>query len=252
MAQAQNSTYDDERMMVDDYTQDHPPLATISSSSPEKNGVSLTASRIVLASLLIVLAALFLSLAVFIYYYKLRSSSPLRQEEAPERRLQAQEDEDSKPDKKQRRSEIIEAWLVTKPVRRCSVGSCRAQASSSSSSQHQQECAICYSRFRVGDMISFGPSCIHVFHHQCFREWLLLKTDCPCCRATVLALEEENKTSTAREEVMLARLGLEVSQRRATTSFCFRHGVIELSPVHDNGGRSQQSSPAIASVVDQV
>ena len=55
----------------------------------------------------------------------------------------------------------------------------------------QQECTICMEGFKIGDKISFSPfeGCNHVFHHDCVRRWLLGKTDCPCCRVTMLPVD---------------------------------------------------------------
>lgn len=55
----------------------------------------------------------------------------------------------------------------------------------------EQECSICMEVFKVGDKISFSPTegCYHVFHHDCLRRWLLRKTDCPCCRVTMLPID---------------------------------------------------------------
>ncbi len=56
---------------------------------------------------------------------------------------------------------------------------------------HLQECSICMEVFKVGDKISFSPAegCLHVFHHDCLRRWLLRKTDCPCCRVIMLPVD---------------------------------------------------------------
>ena len=59
---------------------------------------------------------------------------------------------------------------------------------------HLQECSICMEVFKVGDKVSFSPAegCLHVFHHDCLRRWLLRKTDCPCCRVIVLPVDRPN------------------------------------------------------------
>ncbi len=69
-----------------------------------------------------------------------------------------------------------------------------------------QECSICMEAFKVGDVVSFSPAegCYHVFHHNCLRRWLLRKTDCPCCRVTMLPIDRpkpKDREEQRNEEV---------------------------------------------------
>ena len=66
---------------------------------------------------------------------------------------------------------------------------------------HIQECSICMEVFKVGDKVSFSPAegCLHVFHHDCLRRWLLRKTDCPCCRVIMLPVDRPNPKANCDE-----------------------------------------------------
>ncbi|CAB9526746.1 NADPH Oxidase [Seminavis robusta] len=50
------------------------------------------------------------------------------------------------------------------------------------------ECAICFQDYCTGDKIiwSSNPNCVHCYHAECLRQWLLPWRDrnrlCPCCR----------------------------------------------------------------------
>ena len=54
------------------------------------------------------------------------------------------------------------------------------------------ECPICYDELSIGDIVSWSPnpSCNHVFHHACIKEWLLQNEGCPFCRSGGRVVEE--------------------------------------------------------------
>ena len=72
----------------------------------------------------------------------------------------------------------------------------------SNEEDHMQECSICMEGFKIGEDISFSPAegCHHVFHHDCLRKWLLRKTDCPCCRITMLPIDRPSPKDFCGEE----------------------------------------------------
>mmetsp|Transcript_7929 Transcript_7929/g.11974 ORF Transcript_7929/g.11974 Transcript_7929/m.11974 type:complete len:479 (-) Transcript_7929:113-1549(-) len=52
------------------------------------------------------------------------------------------------------------------------------------------ECNICLSTFQVGDRAAWSKhhfnGCIHVFHDECMKRWLLVRDGCPICRRLYL------------------------------------------------------------------
>ena len=63
--------------------------------------------------------------------------------------------------------------------------------STTSSVDRPPGCTICLEAFQVGDSVSWStdPTCGHVFHHSCIREWLLRRVACPCCRTVLLPVD---------------------------------------------------------------
>ncbi|KAG6588064.1 RING-H2 finger protein ATL52, partial [Cucurbita argyrosperma subsp. argyrosperma] len=49
------------------------------------------------------------------------------------------------------------------------------------------ECAVCLSAFEDGEEVKKLPRCTHMFHAPCIDMWLYSHSDCPLCRAPVMA-----------------------------------------------------------------
>lgn len=45
----------------------------------------------------------------------------------------------------------------------------------------QVECSICLNEFKDKEII-IKTKCTHLFHHDCMKQWLKMKTSCPFCR----------------------------------------------------------------------
>jgi hypothetical protein len=83
----------------------------------------------------------------------------------------------------------------------------------------KQECSICMEGFEVGDKVSFSPAegCHHVFHHDCLRQWLLRKADCPCCRVIMLPIDRpkpKDHNEPGNDEVAPPTAGFHPHRRR--------------------------------------
>ena len=51
--------------------------------------------------------------------------------------------------------------------------------------EHKEDsCSICSSNFETGENIT-QLECKHVFHTSCIGEWVMYKSECPCCRASI-------------------------------------------------------------------
>ncbi|CAM9336986.1 unnamed protein product, partial [Scytosiphon promiscuus] len=52
------------------------------------------------------------------------------------------------------------------------------QSATAAGKRLEESCAICMVDFELGDEISILP-CLHAFHGECIRKWLLLRNRCP-------------------------------------------------------------------------
>lgn len=57
-------------------------------------------------------------------------------------------------------------------------------SSTQSINSTQTVCSICLSDFEIDDELIELP-CSHSYHRECITEWLLLKSQCPTCKANV-------------------------------------------------------------------
>ena len=55
------------------------------------------------------------------------------------------------------------------------------------------ECTICLGQFVDGDGVKVVPGCSHVFHDNCFNDWVALRWRCPNCNTEIIVegMEEE-------------------------------------------------------------
>ena len=97
------------------------------------------------------------------------------------------------------------------------------------------KCLICLEKFQVEDVVSWASNdgCNHVFHHSCLRKWLLRKTNCPCCRNTVLSVDQPRpgKYPQRRRRLTTEEIGILASKRAnrtTSTYFCIQEGLVEL------------------------
>ncbi|XP_052170707.1 RING-H2 finger protein ATL51-like [Diospyros lotus] len=61
------------------------------------------------------------------------------------------------------------------------------------------ECAVCLAEFRDGESLRLLPKCGHAFHLPCIDTWLKSQSNCPLCRAAVVAApppSSQNSNST--------------------------------------------------------
>jgi len=49
----------------------------------------------------------------------------------------------------------------------------------------QDSCPICFDEFQAGNEVTQLPSCNHIYHPACIREWLNKSPLCPMCRSNV-------------------------------------------------------------------
>ncbi|XP_059660894.1 RING-H2 finger protein ATL63 [Cornus florida] len=62
--------------------------------------------------------------------------------------------------------------------------------------KHGLECVICLSVFEDEEMGKKLPKCSHAFHVDCIDMWLHSHSNCPICRAPVVAAREMGKTDS--------------------------------------------------------
>lgn len=51
------------------------------------------------------------------------------------------------------------------------------------------ECSICSTKFSLGNKLTTLESCKHTFHYSCLEEWGKYKQECPLCRNPIPILE---------------------------------------------------------------
>jgi len=119
-----------------------------------------------------------------------------------------------------------------------------------------KKCAICLEKFRVGEAVSWScdETCQHVFHHECLRNWLLRRVQCPCCRTIVLPIDKpklklqsskrprklfgrEKFTPEEMKEMAAAR-----SKYLTRTYFCVEKGLVLLRPIREKEEDKDKSS----------
>jgi len=112
-------------------------------------------------------------------------------------------------------------------------------AVSTASDSARGECPICFDDLRTGDVASWSldPSCKHVFHHACIKEWLLKHEGCPFCRATFLpiddaAMQQSSHSSASRSgnnSMLQVNMLLMAHNERTRSCFCCAdHGIVYL------------------------
>ncbi|CAL1413421.1 unnamed protein product [Linum trigynum] len=68
------------------------------------------------------------------------------------------------------------------------------------------ECSVCLSEFQDGDTLRLLPKCSHAFHVSCIDTWLRSHTNCPLCRAHIVAdLESGRDNSDPPSPITTAR-----------------------------------------------
>lgn len=65
-----------------------------------------------------------------------------------------------------------------------------------SGNTNECECVICYNSIDISSYTSTGrymiTPCEHLFHKECLSQWLLVKLECPVCRATLPCNDEDD------------------------------------------------------------
>lgn len=63
----------------------------------------------------------------------------------------------------------------------------QSSARAAATSYELQICAICLGEFEKGDCVSVLPRCKHMFHNDCIKQWMPVKSvNCPICRVPVV------------------------------------------------------------------
>jgi hypothetical protein len=106
---------------------------------------------------------------------------------------------------------------------------CDADGTGTSRSGHR-ECPICFEAFRIGEVVSWSanPTCDHVFHHICIKEWLVERKECPFCRQVFLPVDNFGGDVLASH---IPELILGQKRRSAPCFYCLEHHIVPLPPV---------------------
>jgi len=212
-------------------------------TSPFVYASTTTGSHVTIMVLSAVLA--FLSTLIIIIAYKLvrqtQQQQLQQQQQSPHTNSSSEPALDDQAERILRRYETIEHWLITKKVQVYDAFSQRVvqciipqsppppQQQQSNKPCGDNECPICMNEIKHNDAVSWSanPSCNHVFHHVCLKEWLLRRTACPYCRETVLPCDTLSRTSPHHAD-QLAALSMQYASRSSTMYYCYSQGLIEL------------------------
>lgn len=66
-----------------------------------------------------------------------------------------------------------------------------------------RECAVCLSEFQENELLRLLPKCSHAFHLPCIDTWLRSHSNCPLCRANVVALAHPLPSSSQASSPVL-------------------------------------------------
>lgn len=107
------------------------------------------------------------------------------------------------------------------------VDSERKSSSDDGSTSNATECPICFNTFEMSDVVSWSvdPSCSHIFHHRCIKEWLLKNKGCPFCREIFLPVDRmgSNLNFANLSELMVSQ-----ESRSLRCWYCVDHGIVSL------------------------
>lgn len=115
------------------------------------------------------------------------------------------------------------------------------------------DCAVCLSEFQENESLRLLPKCSHAFHLPCIDTWLRSQSNCPLCRASVVAVAhpsppmvDASLTSNSYEIQRPEDLILVVDDQERN---CDEHmvvinddddDVVPKSPVEDNWRNEEQ------------
>ncbi|CAG9333567.1 unnamed protein product [Blepharisma stoltei] len=49
--------------------------------------------------------------------------------------------------------------------------------------EEKDTCAICFDEFKNKEKVAALPECGHLYHTECIKRWIIVKPECPCCKA---------------------------------------------------------------------
>ncbi|KAK7346985.1 hypothetical protein VNO80_21509 [Phaseolus coccineus] len=61
--------------------------------------------------------------------------------------------------------------------------------------ENKEKCPVCLEEFCSGEDIGKLHSCVHKFHFDCIKQWLMQRNLCPVCRRTALEMHNNDQSS---------------------------------------------------------
>ena len=198
-------------------------------------------------------------------------------------------EEDDEVDAELGNAEELQHEQNPPPLSSWNLGQQPPSPSTTTTASSADSCSICFSRFKPNQLVSWScnPSCRHVYHHVCIKEWLLRKSDCPFCRQVILPLdqvwyEQQQQQSLVDDDPENRRRNLNNSIRRLGSNqsqedgpnrlihhihqasrqhlqqsessyFCMQHGLVRI-PHHLHAGRCtlMEEYPDMESMLQSV
>ncbi len=95
------------------------------------------------------------------------------------------------------------------------------------------DCSICMKLMKVEKNIA-ELECSHTFHKKCINEWLAIKRTCPCCRASAVIVDKEEKArilaqQKAQEEWLAKQERMEKEAEAREKEHIAMYGATEMA-----------------------
>ncbi|GFP88567.1 RING-H2 finger protein atl52 [Phtheirospermum japonicum] len=105
------------------------------------------------------------------------------------------------------------------------------------------ECAVCLSEFQENESLRLLPKCSHAFHLPCIDTWLKSHSNCPLCRANVVALASPAVNLNSYQVNRPDDLVLVVDDRESG----FREQVVVISDDDDDDEEDDEGGDTVIS-----
>lgn len=109
-------------------------------------------------------------------------------------------------------------------------------------------CCVCLGEFEINEKLHQIPSCQHMFHGDCIRNWLHSNTTCPLCRCSVVNAAKDGR----RESLVVLEPATMVNLSSNSQGAPLEHSVVIFEGSSSSSMDNKLSNPNEESVVINV